>query len=69
MSKPSVADRLRVEVKHRRPAARRYTWELYSENRILPVDESIDQFRSWEEAYQSGKKAMSALLAEKHGAD
>jgi hypothetical protein len=58
----SVANRLRVEIKHRRPAPNRYTWELRSEDKVLPVEESRDQFCSWEEASQAGKKALKKLL-------
>jgi hypothetical protein len=58
----SVANRLRVEIKRRRPAPNRYTWELRSEDKVLPVEESRDQFWSWEEASQAGKKALKKLL-------
>jgi hypothetical protein len=54
----SVARRLRVEVKHRNSAPNRYSWEILSEDRILPVEESTDQFRTWEDASQFGKKAL-----------
>jgi hypothetical protein len=63
MSRSSVASHLRVEVKHRCAAPKRYTWEIFSEGKMLPVDESIDQFHSWEEASQAGKKALKKLLA------
>jgi hypothetical protein len=68
--KSSDASRLRVEVKHRRPAPNRYTWEIFREHKILPVDESCDQFGSWEEASQAGKKALKKLSASPaaHGA-
>jgi hypothetical protein len=39
------------------------TWEIFSEHKVLPVEESRDQFGSWEEASQVGKKALKALLA------
>jgi hypothetical protein len=52
-----------VEVKHRRPAPNRYTWEIFREHKILPVEESCDQFGSWEEASQAGKKALKKLSA------
>jgi hypothetical protein len=61
--KSSDASRLRVEVKHRRPAPNRYTWEIFREHKILPVEESCDQFGSWEEASQAGKKALKKLSA------
>jgi hypothetical protein len=35
----------------------------FSEHKVLPVEESRDQFGSWEEASQVGKKALKALLA------
>jgi hypothetical protein len=58
MYRPSVERRLRVEVRHRNPVPNRYSWEIFSEDRVLPVKESTDQFPSWEEASQSGKKAL-----------
>jgi hypothetical protein len=61
MNRLSVASHLRVEVKHRCEAPKRYTWEIFSEGKMLPVEESTDQFRSWEEASQAGKKALKKL--------
>jgi hypothetical protein len=63
MNRSPVASHLRVEVKHRCAAPKRYTWEIFSEGKALSVDESPDQFRSWEEASQAGKKALKKLLA------
>jgi len=63
MNRTSVASHLRVEVKHRCAAPKRYTWEIFSEGKMLPVEESTDQFRSWEEASWAGKKALKKLLA------
>jgi hypothetical protein len=57
------ASPLRVEVKHRRPAPNRYTWEIFRGQKILPVEESCDQFDSWEEASQAGKKALKKFSA------
>lgn len=62
MYSSSVANRLRVEVKHRRPVPNRYTWEIHSEDKVLPVKESHDEFSSWEEASQAGKKALKKFL-------
>jgi hypothetical protein len=62
MYSSSVVNRLRVEVKHRLPAPNRYTWELHSKDKVLPVEESREQFSSWEEASQAGKKALKKLL-------
>ena len=62
MYRSSVAGHLRVEIKHRCPAPNRYTWEIFCEHRALPVEESRDQFGSWEEASQVGKKALKKLL-------
>jgi len=59
----SVASRLRVEVKHRCPAPNRYTWEIFSDDKILSVEESRGQFGSWEEASQAGRKALQRLWA------
>jgi len=56
----SVADHLRVEVKHRCPAPYRSTWEIVREHEILPLKESRDRFGSWEEASQAGKKALQS---------
>jgi len=63
MNRSSVASHLWVEVKHRRAAPNRYTWEIYSEGKMLPVEESTEQFRSWEEASQAGKIALEKLIA------
>jgi hypothetical protein len=63
MNRPSIASYLRVEVKHRCAAPKRYTWEIFSEGKTLPQEESTDQFRSWEEASQAGKKALKKLMA------
>jgi hypothetical protein len=63
MYESSVAHRFRVEVKHRNLAPRRYFWQIFSRDRILPVEESADRFRSWEEASQFGKKALQSLSA------
>jgi hypothetical protein len=60
----SVADHLRVEVKHRHPAPNRYTWEIFREREALPVEESYSWFRSWEEASQAGKRELMKLLAD-----
>ena len=54
---------LRVEVKHRCAAPKRYTWEIFAEGKTLPVEESTDQFRSWEEASQAGKKALEEIIS------
>jgi hypothetical protein len=43
MNRSSVASHLRVEVKHRCAAPKRYTWEIFSEGKTLPVEESTDQ--------------------------
>jgi hypothetical protein len=58
----SVADHLRVEVKHRCPAPSRYTWEIVRGHEPLPLEESRDRFGSWEEASQAGKKALKKLF-------
>jgi hypothetical protein len=63
MNRSSVASHLRVEVKHRCAAPKRYTWEIFSEGKTLPVEESTDQFRSWEEASQAGKKALEEIIS------
>ena len=63
MNRSSVVSGLRVEVKHRWAAPKRYTWEIFSEGKMLPVKESTDQFRSWEEASQAGKKALEEIIS------
>jgi hypothetical protein len=35
----------------------------FSEGKTLPVEESTDQFRSWEEASQAGKKALEEIIS------
>ena len=62
MNRSSVASHFRVEVKHRCAAPKRYTWEIFSEGKTLPVGESTDQFRSWEEASQAGKRALEEII-------
>jgi len=61
MYRTSVAGHLRVEVKHRCPAPNRYTWEIFRDDKTLPVEESRDRFGSWEEASQVGKSALMRL--------
>ena len=41
-----------VEVRHRRPQPKRYTWEIHRKGVCLSVEESRGQFGSWEEASQ-----------------
>jgi hypothetical protein len=51
-----------VEVKHRHPLPKRYTWEIHRKGVCLSVEESRGQFGSWEEASQVGKKALNQFL-------
>src|SRR5580704_4085459 len=51
-----------VEVKHRRPLPKRYTWEIYRKGVCLSVEESRGEFGSWEEASQVGNKALRQFL-------
>jgi hypothetical protein len=53
--------RFHVEVKHHCAAPKQYTWEIRSAHG-LSVEESRDQFASWEEASQAGKYALKDLL-------
>lgn len=62
MYKSFVWNRLRLEVKHRRPAPNRYTWEIFREHELLPVEESYDQFSSWEEASLVGNRALKKIV-------
>jgi hypothetical protein len=64
MSGSSVARHLRVEVKHRSPAPKSYSWEIFREREALPLEESINRFGSWEEASQAGKKELKKLSAD-----
>ena len=59
----SVGRRLRVKVRHRKPAPNRYSWEIVSEESVMPVEESTEQFRSWEDASQFGSIALQKLSA------
>jgi hypothetical protein len=45
-------------VKHHCSAPKRYTWEIRAAHG-LSVEESRDQFASWEEASQAGKYALN----------
>jgi hypothetical protein len=51
-----------VEVKHRRPLPKRYTWEIHRKGVCLSVEESRGEFGSWEEASQVGNKALRQFL-------
>ncbi len=61
MYRSAAASHLRVEVKHRCPAPKRYTWEIFHDDKVLSVEESPDRFGSWEEASQAGRDAMMKL--------
>jgi hypothetical protein len=63
MYRSFVARNLWVEIKRRRPPPNRFTWEIFSEDKILPVEESHNSFPSWEEACQFGKKAIKKFAA------
>ena len=52
---------LHVDVTHRFPAPNRYSWELRP-LAGLPVEESLVQFASWEEASKAGKLALNQFL-------
>ena len=51
-----------VEVKHRRPPPKRYTWEIHRKGVCLSVEERRGEFGSWEEASQVGNKALKQFL-------
>ena len=51
-----------VEVKHRRPLPKRYTWEIHRKGVCLSVGESCGELGSWEEASQVGNKALKHFL-------
>jgi hypothetical protein len=52
---------LHVDVTHRFPASNRYSWELRAVAG-LPVEESLVQFASWEEASRAGNLALNQFL-------
>jgi hypothetical protein len=52
---------LHVDVTHRFPAPNRYSWELRPVAG-LPVEESLVQFASWEEASRAGNLALNQFL-------
>jgi hypothetical protein len=62
MTRPNLNTEFWVEVKHRRPSPKRYTWEIHRKGRCLSVEESRDQFGSWEEASQVGNEALRQFL-------
>jgi hypothetical protein len=51
-----------LEVKHRRPSPKRYSWEIHRKGQCLSVEESREQFVSWEEASKAGNKALRQFL-------
>jgi hypothetical protein len=51
-----------VEVKHRRPSPKRYSWEIHCKGQCLSIEESREQFVSWEEASETGNKALRQFL-------
>ena len=61
---PTIISQFHVEVKHHCSAPKRYTWEIRAAHG-LSVEESRDQFASWEEASQAGKYALKDLLQRK----
>jgi hypothetical protein len=63
----SNAGDLRMAVKHRGPAPARYTWEIFRDHEILPIEQSHDRFGSWAQASEFGKNALKRLSAAKFG--
>ena len=61
MYRPPITSRFRVEVKHRYSPPNRYSWEIYSEDKILAVKESTEKFNSWETASQNGNDVLREL--------
>jgi hypothetical protein len=57
-----------VEVRHRRPPPKRFTWEIHCKGVCLSVEESRGQFGSWEEASQAGKKGLIQFLQARQSA-
>ena len=62
MDRSPAADGLRVEVKHRCPAPNRYTWEIFREHDVLPVEESCDRFGSWERGETNRKECVEEIF-------
>jgi hypothetical protein len=44
-------------------APNRYTWEIFRDHEILPMEEARARFDSWEKASQFGKNALKKLSA------
>jgi hypothetical protein len=63
MYSSSTEGHLRVAVKQRGSAPNRYTWAIFCDHEILPMEEARDRFDSWEEACQFGKIALKKLSA------
>ena len=57
----SNTSQLFVNVTHRFQTPNRYGWELRAATG-LPVEESLVQFASWEDASQAGKLALTQFL-------
>jgi hypothetical protein len=55
-------DEFSVEVQHRRPLPKRYTWEIHRNGVCLSLEESRGEFGSWEEASQDGNAALKQYL-------
>ena len=62
MMQPNLNAEFWVEVKHRRPSPKRYTWEIHRKGVCLSVEESRGEFGSWEEASQVGNKVLRQFL-------
>jgi hypothetical protein len=51
-----------LEIQHRRPLPKRYTWEIHRKGVWLSLEESQGEFGSWEEASQDGNTALKQFL-------
>src|SRR6516165_4104599 len=49
VNRSSVGSHLRVEVKHRCAAPKRYTWEIFSEGKMLPRATELSATDAWAE--------------------
>jgi hypothetical protein len=55
--------RLYVEVRHRLPKPKKYTWQIHVRGKATPLEESKDSFSSWEAANQAGKDFLHKMTA------
>jgi hypothetical protein len=62
MTQTNLNAEFSVEIQHRRPLPKRYTWEIHRKGVCLSLEESRGEFGSWEEASQDGNVALTQFL-------